>query len=417
VSTPGWGTPGDDEEPTATVGPPQRPSPWDLPPPSTPGSAAEPAQQQPPPTGWPAQPVAPYQPQPWPGQSWPAQPSDPRPSDPRPYDPQQPRPPWAPDPWGGAWTPQPRLGPPQAWQPRPYPQLLRGPNHRWWRPLASLGIVIGLTAVAFALFLVTVLVIDRFDDSVDLSGDGIVAWGNTAPGMLVTNLLLAAFIPITMVAVWWGHGWRPRWLGSVAGGIRWRWLGLALGISIAFMGVTQVGLSLFDDPLVWKPAPDFWWLVAVVLLTTPLQAAGEEYLARGWLTQATGSLIPGRIAAGLAGALVSGVVFAWLHGDQSFWLYADRFVFGLVASALAWWTGGLESGIALHTANNYVVLVLVAAIGDLSSLNETQATMWPVLLDVGLLVVLGALLAWLGRRRRLQRLFRPPARPGAVTSR
>ena len=440
MSTPGWGAPGDGpQEPaerqvrpdppepsTATIGPPQRPSPWELPPP---GSAAPPPPSAP--TGWPVQPVAPYQPQPWPGQQPPSQPPPTQqwPTQQRPGQPptqqwpgQPPTQQWPAQQWpggvqpyggpAGSWGPAPRLGPPAAWQPRAYPQLLRGPNHRWWRPLASLGIVVGLTVVVFVVFFVTTALIDQFDPNLDLSGDDFDDWVNTPVGMLLTNLVLAAFIPVTMLAVWWGHGWRPRWVGSVAGGIRWRWLAATLLIATAFMGPIQVGLYALDESLVWKPEPQFWWLVVVVVLTTPLQAAGEEYLARGWLTQATGSLLPGRIAAAVLGALVSGLVFAALHGfDQSFWLFADRFGFGLVASALAWWTGGLEAGIGLHTANNYVVLVLVAAVGDMSSLGDTDATALPVLVDLGLLLVLGGLLAWLSRRLRLQRLFRPPPRP------
>ena len=70
----------------------------------------------------------------------------------------------------------------------------------------------------------------------------------------------------------------------------------------------------------------------VVLLLTPLQAAGEEYAFRGYLTQAFGGLIPQR-----RGSRSSSppLLFALAHGlGQSWPIFFDRFAFGLVAGTL-----------------------------------------------------------------------------------
>ena len=58
-------------------------------------------------------------------------------------------------------------------------------------------------------------------------------------------------------------------------------------------------------------------------------------------------------------------LFALAHGAQDAWLFGDRFAFALVASWLAWRTGGLEAPIALHVANNLVSLVFTASTGSL----------------------------------------------------
>ena len=80
----------------------------------------------------------------------------------------------------------------------------------------------------------------------------------------------------------------------------------------------------------------------IVVLTTPLQAAGEEYGFRGYLLQAFGSLFAtARVDGGRV--LVSATLFALAHGVQNFPLFFDRFMFGLIAGWLVIRTGGLEA--------------------------------------------------------------------------
>jgi membrane protease YdiL (CAAX protease family) len=232
--------------------------------------------------------------------------------------------------------------------------------------------------------------------------------------LLITNLGLAALIPIAMLAVWAGHGWRPRWLTSVAPGLRWRWLLLCAAVGLV---VTALSVLL---PYALSGAPtgrgrQVAVLLAVVALTTPLQAAGEEYLFRGWLTQAIGSLFA---RAGLGTVVAGGIsatLFAMAHGGQAPWLFLDRFAFGVLASYLTWRTGGLEAAIAVHTANNVVVFVPTILTGGLAGvLTVTDAPPAMVALDLAVMAVIALLITWLARRLRLQRVFVPPARPGAV---
>ena len=88
----------------------------------------------------------------------------------------------------------------------------------------------------------------------------------------------------------------------------------------------------------------------MILLLTPLQAAGEEYCFRGYLTQAFGGPASGRRASAV---LVPALLFGLAHGiGQSPPVFFDRFAFGLVAGILVIRTGGLEAGIAMHVLNN-----------------------------------------------------------------
>ena len=83
---------------------------------------------------------------------------------------------------------------------------------------------------------------------------------------------------------------RIGWSSSVLARLRWRLLPPFTLIALATLG-TGIGLSvllsfLLGGATVTGPVADFGWLLVVVLLTTPLQSAAEEYLFRGYLSQA-----------------------------------------------------------------------------------------------------------------------------------
>ena len=311
--------------------------------------------------------------------------------------------------------PRAAAGPRQAWQPRPYPQLLRGPGFRWWRPLLSLGVMLAGIAAVFGAAVVggilLFLVADLTGRGTEASGPFSGNWESSPGGMLFTNLLLAALIPAAMVAVWVGCGWRPRWVGSVVGGLRWRWLAICSGVAAVAIVVPAVVLTGFTEDLTtWTPERQWPLLAAVVVVTTPLQAAGEEYAFRGWLPQTIGSMFADSRVGALVGNGVASVLFAFAHGQQDPWLFADRLVFGLVACWLVWRTGGLEAGIAVHSVNNLSVFGFTIAQGQLrDSITVTRASAGEVVFDVVTLLVVGAVLTGLALRFRVTRLFVPPS--------
>ncbi|MBK6874843.1 MAG: CPBP family intramembrane metalloprotease [Kineosporiaceae bacterium] len=308
-------------------------------------------------------------------------------------------------------------GPPQAWLARPYSQLLRGPNHRWWRPLVSLAIAAGATfAVLVLSWVVTAALL--MGQSAGSDGSGAAPsdaeydrWAISPTGVLVTNLVLAALIVVAQAAVWGGHGWRPRWLASVTGGVRWAWLVTSYLVSLLVLVIADALLLALDGDLTWQPESQAGLYAVIVITTTPLQAAGEEYLFRGWLTQAIGAWIPRAEVGAIVAALVSGTLFALAHGQQDPWLFADRFVFGLAASWLVWRTGGLEASIAMHGANNVIAFAYSVGSGHLEEmLDATTSTPESFVADLVLMVLTAVVLDRLARRRAVPRLFHPPMR-------
>jgi len=176
--------------------------------------------------------------------SYPPQPA-PYPS----YAPAPAGPPYAPPAYGHPVyppAPTPPTWPAAASEARPYPQLLRGYRHRWWRTLVSIAVVLGALVglfMASAVAFVVVALATGVDLQNVVNDQSILA----QPGfVLLNNLLLAALIPIAMAGVWAGHLWRPRWVSSVAGGVRWRWLGECAVISLVLMVVSSVVLYAIE---------------------------------------------------------------------------------------------------------------------------------------------------------------------------
>ncbi len=309
--------------------------------------------------------------------------------------------------------PRRRPDPVAAWQARPYPQLLRGPGHRWWRALVGTAVVLAWLAAIVLASLVAFAVIAVLGGSTPDADPAAVLDLSSPSTLLLTNLALAALVPTVQCAVWLGHGWRPRWVSSVAGGLRWGWLLRCAVYSLAVALASTVLLwVLFGRPS-GEAETESVVLLAIVLLTTPLQAAGEEYFFRGWVTQAIGSLVARAALGAVVAGAVSALLFALAHGGQDPALFADRFAFGVLASWLTWRTGGLEAAIAAHTVNNIVVFVPVIAFGGLGeALTVTSAPAAVVVLDVVAMVALGLLLTRVASRRAVQRQFVPPPPSG-----
>ena len=142
-----------------------------------------------------------------------------------------------------------------------------------------------------------------------------------------------------------------------------------------------------------------------MLLLTPLQAAGEEYAFRGYLTQAFGGLVRHPAVA----VVVPSILFALAHGvGQSWPIFFDRLAFGLVAGTLVILTGGLEAGIAMHVLNNWAAFGLALAFDDMSDvLTPTGGTWWSVPVTLTQSLVYLGLAVLVCRRRRLQTTTNP----------
>jgi membrane protease YdiL (CAAX protease family) len=326
-------------------------------------------------------------------------------------------------------------------EPRLYPQMLRTWDYAWWKPLV--GVLVAVVAFfAIQIALTVVLVIgavvdggsrpfsDRMTDAFNL--DKVTPWN-----MLYLNLSLASLTLVAWLVVRVVHRLRPRWLSSVLPGMRWKFFFACLGLGvIALVASLIVGALLPHDAndLSGTPHVPTGRLLAtavVILLTTPLQALGEEYGFRGYLMQAAGSFFDGAaealgisrrwtsIVASSLALLVTSGLFALAHGVQNFPLFFDRFAFGLMAGLVVILVGGLEAGIALHILNNLLAFGVAIALNQLdSTLNVSEASWWQLPLTItqnGVFLVLVLIVA---RKMGLRNKTAPPvvqtASPGVA---
>ncbi|THV18011.1 CPBP family intramembrane metalloprotease [Nocardioides caeni] len=293
-------------------------------------------------------------------------------------------------------------------------QLL-GPRGTW-RPL------LGIVLVALLFVLCQLLLSALFgiygllfsDDSYDvtelLSGDPV-----TPAFLAYVNLGWAVAIPITWVVARSLHLIPQGFLASVAGRLRWRWFATCLVLAVVALILTLTASSLLPDQgdatvemdgtvNAWTSATRDFLLVIVLL--TPLQAAGEEYVFRGYLAQAFGGLVSrwgSRASAAVAVALPA-ALFALAHGaSQDVPIFFDRFAFGVVAGALVLLTGGLEAGIAMHVLNNFLAFGLALAYGDMTeALQPTGGSWWSIPVTLTQSVSFLLLVLWAARRSGIE---------------
>jgi hypothetical protein len=279
-------------------------------------------------------------------------------------------------------------------EPQPYHRLLLTPTYRWWRPLLGLAIfgatftvlTIGVTIAFIVADLIRTggpveAAIDRFGSDMD------------PLFLLSTNLGLAVAIPAAVLAIVAAHRMRPGWLSSVQGRLRWglllRMSALALLMVVLFtfiggwlLPVDDGALGIEDLQVVSLST----WLgfAVVIVLTTPFQAAAEEYAFRGYGMQALGALF----RTPWVGAIVTSLAFAFAHGTQNMPLFLDRLAFGLIACWLVVRTGGLEAAIAMHVMNNMVVFLISAAFDQVGDTLEVSSIPWvAVIIDVAQMAV------------------------------
>jgi uncharacterized protein len=249
----------------------------------------------------------------------------------------------------------------------------------------------------------------------DQVGDKVTALADTdlttPASLLFVHVVLIMVIPEVWAATRLVNGLRPRWLTSVRPGIRWGWFAASFGVSIATFVITIFLGGLLpaseDADLVTGGLNDFTsttrdFLLVIVLLT-PFQAIAEEYVFRGYLTQAFGSVTAQLWVSRCVAVVVPATLFALAHGAQDFPVFVDRLAFGLVAGILVIATGGLEAGMAYHIVNNLLAFGITLAYGDMSGvLSPEGGTWWDVLLSVVKSVVFVALSIAVARGMKLQ---------------
>lgn len=300
-------------------------------------------------------------------------------------------------------------------QPTGYPAFWRTPRWRWWRAL--IGLAIGVAGMVLASIALTAAAI-AFDLATGrMSVDEVSSLGldHLTPSVfLANNLALAALIPVAFLISAAVFKQRPGFLASVVGRMRWRWLGrcvLIIGpIWLLYMGFDWVLTAReggFDDLAVNS---DSWLLVVGILITTPLQSAGEEYGFRGVINRLFASFFRNTTVGLLVGLIASSGAFMWAHSAADPWLNLYYFCFGAASCILVWRTGGLEASIVMHVVNNLLSMVFLP-FSDISGLfDRSVGSAGPeVLIGIAVIVVATALIIWQADRKGIVAASAPAA--------
>jgi hypothetical protein len=246
---------------------------------------------------------------------------------------------------------------------------MRSRDWAWWRPLLG----IALFAVVYLVLNVLAAVIGLFGFVLAGADPGhlpdLAVQDLTDPRVLLfVNATLIVAIPCVWLAWAVAHGMAIGWSSSVLARLRRRLFLPFILRALATLGIAilvdlVLGLATGSD-VVSGPVRSFGWLLLVVVVTTPLQSAAEEYVFRGYLSQAIAGWLRRPGVGAVVAALVTAALFSAAHGPPDLETFLDRFAVGLAASAVVWLTGGLEAAIVLHAVNNVLVFVLAGALGD-----------------------------------------------------
>ncbi len=292
-------------------------------------------------------------------------------------------------------------------EPVTYERLARVTGrHDWWRPVIGTFVFLGLYIVG------VLLVFGQFEligAALELPKD--------ADDMRVFNDLtetalalasIAIGLPALALTMWWFQ--RRTWgsVTSVTGRLRLPWLGRCFAVAGLIFGLTMAvaaGIPAVSEADTSTDGPWVGWgtfAVGLVMLIclVPLQAAAEEFIFRGWLLQAAGSLFRRPVLIVVPQALL----FAAGHGWGTLWGFIDLTVFGVVMGWLTIRTGGLEAAIALHVTNNLIMFIISSAYAGGLAVDETAADMpWQyAVVDMACIALFGVLILKLAKRYKVK---------------
>lgn len=278
-----------------------------------------------------------------------------------------------------------------------YTQIMRGASFTWWRSVLGALTAAMLYSVLAGLVLLIVLYLAWSLAHQGMPREQYFADAQAfryPAGMVGAHLAIASLIPLSLLMYRLVHRIRGGWLISVRPGVRWGYLAVCLGIAAVVFTTYVATMPLRGQPLVFRPQADFVVFLVVIVLTSPLQAAGEEFFFRGYLLQALGSVV----RTPWFGVVCSSLVFALYHGVQNLPLFLSRLCFGLLAGWLVVSTGGLEAGIAAHVINNLFAFSLAALTASVAQARAISHIGWAMAFGDVITFAVFAAGAWLAAR-------------------
>lgn len=232
----------------------------------------------------------------------------------------------------------------------------------WWKPL----LVVLVPPVALLVFQVLgyqlVGVIEGSDDPMSAT--------LTPLNFLAVNLatIAAGVVAILLLARLAGVPWR-RLISSPRVFDRRRLGEYLVGAAVLVaVGIGVVALVAPDSPgwIAFGVSGTTVVILVLTLLTTPLQALGEELMFHSAALPAAASWVRAVRPALVLGLVVSSLGFALLHGSSDPWLFGYYAFISASTGLMAIMSGGIEAPVAFHVANN----VLFTSVNTLMSDGE-----------------------------------------------
>lgn len=292
-------------------------------------------------------------------------------------------------------------------------QAAQGEN-RWWRYLLTAALMGGAVLV-FNIVYGIVLVLSSRAGMFEMELATGKMSGLPAPLFAVGLLSFAGVLGALALGVRKLHR-RP--FGSLLGGgaLQWRRFALSAAVTFALLtGAMTLWAAVDPEALLRNHAPGFWTAALVFALVLPIQAATEELIFRGWLSQGVARLTRRRWVP----VAVSSVLFAAPHlanpevgGTSPLWAFGYYLLFGVVLSALTLRTGRLELAMGVHTGWNLCAFLIASPKSTLFtpvSVWVTREAVSPV--DYLLVPVIVGLTTWI-----VSRVQRPRAEVALTAS-
>lgn len=285
-------------------------------------------------------------------------------------------------------------------------EFYRLPGNRWWKGVITIVALLVTMFVASFVFTLIAGIIDIATGQLDIEAAMEGKVGMSPLMLLATNLSLITLAVVALISHRFLFRQRIGSLNSVAGRFRWTWLVWSLipiGIGFAIY-ITLLVVSSDWDAYAPLPVGMTIFYLAVVLLTTPFQAAAEEYVFRGVIQRIAGSWVRGPIPSLILGTAVSSVLFAAAHLAGDPWLILYYWLFGVFLSLLAHYSGGLEAPIVIHAINNVALFVTATFSGEIAQeIDRSAGAGGPfMLIPVAAILVISAAAIVLARVRRVQ---------------
>ncbi len=285
--------------------------------------------------------------------------------------------------------------------PRAYHDFYRAPRFRWWHSLVALVVFAGAWGAAVLAAAIAAVLYELLSGSATAEE---LARGLVTPGLfLANNVGIALAIPLAVATQRIVFGQRAGWLFSIQGRLRWGLLGRFLLVAtVVHLAILAAWLAANGVPDGLGIRPETWFLLGVVLLTTPLQAAGEEVAFRGLAARAVGSWFDAPRTGLVVSTAATAAVFTLVHAAGDLWLNLFYLCLAVGASVLTWRAGGLEAAVALHVVANLTTMLFLPFLGLQGVFDRGQGAGGAEALTQAAAVLLTtAALLWLSRRLHL----------------